>query len=130
MNSENVFLVDDDFIFKTAALILLKRAHPECDFLYLKNGLEAYNKLKSLIENEEDFPKLILLDINMPVMNGWEFLDALKECTCLDDKNLNVHMLTSSIADEDINRAKEYDFVKGYITKPFTQQDISNLKIA
>lgn len=130
MNTENLYLVDDDFIFKTAATILLKRELPELEVIYLKNGLEAYNKLKATYENEETFPKLILLDINMPVMSGWELLEELKKCPSLINKNVPIYMVTSSIATEDINRAKEYDFVKGYIIKPFTKKDIERLKIA
>lgn len=123
-----LFMIDDDAIFKKLASVILKREFPDCEIECLQNGLEAINRFKKMKEEGEEFPQFVFLDINMPVMNGWEFLDELKSYPEIIEKRMCIHMLSSSIAAEDLNKAKEYSYVHGYITKPLMREDISNLR--
>jgi CheY-like chemotaxis protein len=92
-------------------------------------GMEALQYLKSKNENKDPHPDLIFLDINMPGMNGWEFLQEYNKL----DKELQsraiIIMLTTSENPDDEAKAQTYGFVSDYITKPLTKeimQDVIN----
>ena len=121
-----VFLIDDDPIFSFTTKTLLGMSALNYDIEQYENGLEGYNALTKLAKVEE-YPDLILLDINMPVMNGWEFLDEFVEWASTGKDNINIFVLTSSIASHDLQLSKQYDFIKGYITKPLTDVDIESI---
>ena len=90
-----------------------------------KNGQEALDILEILKENDE-FPEIILLDINMPIMNGFEFLDRYIAM----EKRLEsvvVCMLTTSLADEDLVRAQKYIVLCDYIDKPLRESKINDI---
>ncbi|WP_435623969.1 response regulator [Flagellimonas sp.] len=127
MKAKKVFLVDDDFVFREAAEVLITTSGLTDKVFHFENGLEVYNRLVELSETPEHLPEIMLLDINMPVMNGWELLEELKmEKNVLRD-SIQIHILTSSIAPEDLNLSKEYEFIDGYITKPLTRADLKKL---
>ncbi|UOY09012.1 response regulator [Muricauda sp. SCSIO 64092] len=128
MGAKKLFLVDDDEIFKIAAEVLIKTHKLADEVVQMANGLEAYNALISLEHSPNDLPDVMLLDINMPVMNGWELLEELKQGPEIIRKQVQIHILTSSIAPEDLNLSKTYDFIDGYITKPLTNSDIDKVK--
>lgn len=90
----------------------------------LNSGSEA---LKYLAEKEEPRADLIFLDINMPGMNGWEFLERYKELdTDLQGRAIIV-MLTTSDNSDDIARAQKNPHVFNYITKPLTRQKMEDI---
>ncbi|WP_422858140.1 response regulator [Flagellimonas sp. S174] len=127
MKTKKVFLVDDDFIFREAAEVLITSSGLTDEVLHFENGLEAYNRLVELSETPEHLPEIMLLDINMPVMNGWELLEELRQVKSVVRDSIQIHILTSSIAPEDLNLSKEYEFINGYITKPLTRADLKKL---
>jgi CheY-like chemotaxis protein len=73
---------------------------------------------------------LILLDINMPVMNGFEFLDKLTKMKTFIKNPIEVHFLSSSINEKDISEALKNKFCTGYINKPLTKEMISKLMVS
>ncbi|MEM9647818.1 MAG: response regulator [Bacteroidota bacterium] len=127
MNEPKVFLVDDDFIFREVAEVMIKTSGLSTNVIHLEDGLQAYNKLLELSETPLELPDLMLLDINMPVMNGWELLEELKVGPSNIRNQVQIHILTSSIAPEDLNLSKTYNFINGYITKPLTDADMEKL---
>jgi CheY-like chemotaxis protein len=91
------------------------------------SGMEALDYLKSTKDSKEMVPDLILLDINMPGMNGWEFL---KEYNRLDkdlQSRVIVIMLTTSDNPDDEAKAKKFSFVSEYITKPLTKETMEDI---
>jgi len=128
MGAKKLFLVDDDDIFRLAADVLIKTYQVADEVVQLENGLEAYDALMALEHNPEELPQLIFLDINMPVMNGWELLEELKRGPAIIRNTIQIHILTSSIAPEDLNLSKTYEFIDGYITKPLTEKDLLKIK--
>ena len=109
-------MVDDDPIQNLITSQLISNQLDTQDYMVFNNGEEVLKE----IENGNR-PTVILLDINMPIMDGWEFLKNYKKFK----NKASVVLLTSSINSEDMNKSKEYDFVKGYYTKPV---DLSSKK--
>lgn len=87
------------------------------------NGLEALNHIKGLLKENKKLPKFILLDINMPVMNGWEFLDAFVALTPLYKNSKIVFNLGAKLRDSDIEKIKKMNL--NYIfTEKMMSKDI------
>jgi len=116
---KHAFLVDDDSVINminTKVITIAKLAEKVSSVTDAEVALE---KLKEIwLSNPTDFPEIIFLDINMPDMDGWEFLDALKKFPAEALARCNVVMLTSSIDLFDINKARSFRIVKDYIIKP------------
>ena len=90
--------------------------------LYL---LFAIEKLKENWNDSEILPDAILLDLNMPVMDGWQFLDEFIHLPI--KKEISIFIMTSSIDPADIEMAKKYDVIKDYIMKPITANKLDML---
>jgi CheY-like chemotaxis protein len=87
------------------------------------NGEEALQSLKGIID--QNLPSFILLDLNMPIMDGWEFLDNVQNIE--DLKNIPIFIFTSSINPVDKERSLSYANVRGYISKPLTMSVLDNI---
>ncbi len=79
---------------------------------------------QALTHLNEDTPDLIFLDLDMPLVSGWQFLDTLKT----KGIHINVIILTSSMSNQDKERARDYDTVVEFLTKPLTRNTILHLK--
>jgi CheY-like chemotaxis protein len=89
-------------------------------------GSEALDYLRS-IKDESEHPDLILLDINMPGMNGWEFLEEYERLDKRSQGKIVIIMLTTSDNIDDLERAKKWSFVSDYITKPLTKETMKEI---
>lgn len=125
---KKILLVDDDDTSNFINKLVLKGMDISGEINVSTNGEDALNYLIENCVNDSNKlgHTLILLDINMPVMNGFEFLDALKEHPELCEDDLKICMLTSSTNPEDIKRAKQYN-IHGYLDKPLTAQKIKEV---
>lgn len=114
MDKIKVLLVDDDEVDYMNVKRAFKKNNLNHNLEYQANGLDAINYLKG-VSNAEDLPQVILLDINMPKMNGHEFLEELRA----DDKlkHIVVYVLTTSSQNTDIDKAYNKQ-VSGYLVKP------------
>jgi CheY-like chemotaxis protein len=74
-------------------------------------------------------PEIIFLDIDMPLMDGFQFLDEFEKLSRETKHYCNVVMLTSSINPQDMSKSKKYDYVKKYVNKPLTQDSLSKLNV-
>jgi two-component system, chemotaxis family, chemotaxis protein CheY len=122
-----VALVDDDKIFQFTASRTIKALALTERILQFENGEEA---LKYLVENakkEENLPDYIFLDINMPFVDGWMFLQDFTGLTENLAKKICIFMVSSSIDPRDIQRAKGIPEVKQYITKPVSREKFIEL---
>lgn len=123
-------LIDDDPIF----IYGTKRLMNEIDFceeaLVYNNGQSALDGLRQRIERGEHFPEVILLDLNMPIMNGWDFLDEFCKIERTKEEDVTVYIISSSIDPRDLEKVKNYDIIHNYILKPLSPKDLETVKEA
>jgi len=116
MNETNILLIDDDDIGN----FISEKILTEMGFSNITAVTDGKQALESL--KKENCPKLVFLDINMPVMDGFAFLTrAVKEILC---KQMNVVILTSSNRKSDKNKASQFSNVVDYIEKPLNQDKV------
>lgn len=121
----NLLLVDDDVINVYLIKKIVERTGYNVITTSKANGEEAIAYLYNVIKNNETFPNLILVDINMPILNGWEFIEEYQKMNTTYKPSM--YMLSSSIFDTDIEKSKLYDTVKGFISKPLGVDYLKNL---
>ncbi|QMU30879.1 response regulator [Adhaeribacter radiodurans] len=119
-----VLIVDDDTVARFLVERILTREKISKQILTASNGEEALELLKS-ISNHESYPDLIFLDIKMPVMDGFEFLEALQH-SGLSELPIKIVLLTSSHNQHDVERAKNYS-VAAYLIKPLVGENLSTI---
>ena len=94
---------------------------------YLNPG-KALDYLKKLVKNDSSqFPNVLFLDINMPGMNGWEFMEAYDQIEEKMKANVVITMLTTSIADSDKELAMKRSDINAYENKPLTEKKLWNI---
>ena len=117
---KSVLIVDDNEIDILVASKNLEMSGQFSEIKVAKNGQEAIDMFDDITQ---ELPDYILLDINMPVMDGWEFL-SLFEGFDLFDKQPKVFMVSSSIDSADTDRARSNPFIKQFLSKPFNAQKV------
>ena len=118
-----VLIIDDDDIVTLVQGKLLQNCNVTQDPIKFKRASEAVDYLKSA---SMEHHYLLLLDINMPLMNGWEFLEEIEKMAVKD--NISVFMVTSSIDYNDKEKAKNYPKIINFIEKPITAKNCEQLK--
>ena len=124
---ECVLFIDDD---KATNFIHKFIANKTCYFQNVQiasSAREGLEYLKSAEMGENTVPNYIFLDINMPAMNGWDFLNYYEKQPLSIKEQIKIFMLSSSANTSDISKAKKYDNVTGYITKPLTEDSLSKV---
>lgn len=124
MKKMKIWIIDDDTIYQTIINKLILKSGVFSEHSTFSNGKEAITALNTILENNDSLPDIILLDINMPVMDGWEFLEEIKMINSKINKQIIIYIVSSSIAVEDRNKSKTYKEIFGYLTKPIS---INNL---
>jgi len=120
-------IVDDDPIFIFGAKRMMELSNFCNSFMIFKNGKEAIDNLKPIMQSCENIPDVILLDINMPIMDGWQFLDEFT--TIESHKQITIYIVSSSIDPMDINRVKRYESVSNYIVKPISIDTLKQISV-
>jgi CheY-like chemotaxis protein len=95
--------------------------------LQFYDGEEAINFFRERQQTPESLPELILLDINMPYMDGWQFLDEFIKIPFRGNYKRIIFIVSSSSTIEDLNKAKEYEVVSGYHVKPITKDMLEKI---
>lgn len=120
----NLLVIDDDDINVFIIKKIVEKTGYNVNMVSKANGLLAIEYLKES-QGLDSFPDLILIDINMPVLNGWEFLDNYEGLNIVE--RVDMYMLSSSVYENDIEKAKTYAKVKGFISKPLSIERLIEL---
>ncbi|HPH33031.1 MAG TPA: response regulator [Chitinophagaceae bacterium] len=122
-------LIDDDDFFLILNKDILTLTNPDTGIIQFNSAISALEWMKKTIQDhEKEWPENILLDIRMPFMNGFDFLEKLKEFPLSHIRNIKVFMMTSSLDERDYIKAQHYPFVYSYFTKPLTIEMIEEIE--
>ncbi|WKN31769.1 response regulator [Porifericola rhodea] len=126
---KQVILIDDDPINN----IIFQKLSEFVDFaeeiVSFLSAVDSLDHLQQLQQAEAPAPDMIFLDIRMPIVNGWEFLERLEAMNTNGYfDNTAIYMLTSSSEQSDINKAKNYQQVTDYIVKPLSTENLESIK--
>ncbi|HDZ05281.1 hypothetical protein LCGC14_0069220 [marine sediment metagenome] len=120
-------IIDDDPIFVYGTKRIIKEVDFAESILVYPNGQEALDGLMKMCTAKEPLPDVIFLDLNMPILNGWEFLDEFKNCQSQRSKSITIYIISSSVDPRDLERVKDYNQVDTYILKPITPDDLAKI---
>jgi len=125
MEPIKLFLIDDDKIFLFLAIKTIDSVGYVTQAQVFHDGLAALDSLKSIAGKTELLPDIIFLDLNMPVMDGWEFLNEYLSLNM--EKHIPIYLVSSSISPYDVERAESIPVVTDFITKPLTKEKVVGL---
>jgi CheY-like chemotaxis protein len=120
---KNILVVEDDKSSAFLLQLLLRELELVEVISFAVNGQEALNYLKRIKDNGGSYPEYIFLDLNMPIMDGFEFLEKYRQAGFADDAPTQVIVLSSSMHRKDQQRAKELG-VNHYLTKPISEEEV------
>ncbi|MFC2124892.1 response regulator [Bacteroidota bacterium] len=129
---KNVMLIDDNEIDNLINQKMIESSGITIN-VYIhtgaKSAIEFLKNLEKLAElSDEVLPDIIFLDIDMPLMDGFQFLDEFEKLTAKTKDKCKIVMLTSSINPQDLDKSKDYIYVKRYLNKPLSHENLISLK--
>lgn len=122
-----ISIVDDDSVYQFTMQVYAETLNISDKMMYFNHGEEAIAYLNKNIGNENKLPDLILLDMNMPVMDGWQFIEEFFSLELNISKKIVIYMISSSVREEDIQRAKSLSLLSGYLIKPVERENLQQL---
>jgi CheY-like chemotaxis protein len=122
-----VAIIDDDKIFQLTASKTILASQVTDRILQFENGEDALLFLKNNLSNPAVLPDYIFLDINMPFVDGWMFLEDYAKLKSDLSKIVTIYMVSSSIDPRDIARAKNNSNIADYVVKPVTSDKFAAL---
>ena len=124
---KNLFLVDDDEIFAFLTKRTIEETHLVDQIKIFSNGQDAIDFLEKAAGNKDLLPEVILLDIHMPILDGWGFLEEFILLQPSIGKKITIYVVSTSISPFDLERAKDISEVSDYIIKPITKTGLINI---
>ena len=107
---DHICLIDDDHIFVYGAKRLMREMDFYQDLSVFSNGQEALDHFTGQVKNGDVLPSLIFLDLNMPIMNGWEFLEAFLNIPGIEPKGISIYIMSSSVDPRDLEKIQSHSF--------------------
>jgi CheY-like chemotaxis protein len=123
-----VYLIDDDPTFNFITKLLLKKISFADEIIDFMDASEALARLQNTASDPQVMPDLIFLDLNMPGMDGWDFLDVYKTLPATFLQQCKLYILTSSIDPSDKSKSLSYQCVTDFITKPLGLDRVTKIK--
>jgi len=130
---DSILCVDDDAITLMLCKMVIKKAAFTNEIITATNGEEALNYIKTLKEANSNGtlkkePQLIFLDLNMPVMGGWEFLESFSSPEYSEYNHIKVIILSSTVDPTDLENSKKYPMVIDFLSKPISKEMLEYVK--
>jgi CheY-like chemotaxis protein len=123
-----IIIIDDDPISSKIAALSIKKGIPEEQCIIFNNPEIALKDIEELKIAQPHLNPLLLIDINMPEMTGWEFIEALNILIPESENRYLGMILSSSVDPADIDKAKSYQRIIQFLTKPFTLETTQLLR--
>lgn len=122
-------IIDDDDMYVSLVKKIIEAKNLCQNLMVFQNGKAALSYFEAILSNldQKSIPEIIFLDLNMPVMDGWEFLDNFTRIKNKLGKAITLYVVSSSINPIDIERAKSINSVKDYLIKPVTIDDLETI---
>ncbi|MEP2056273.1 MAG: response regulator [Maribacter litoralis] len=128
MNTKpNILLVDDDELYLYLMEKTIHQLSKELVVSTFTDGEQAVEYIAECTKQNLDLPEVIFLDINMPFLDGWGFLNEFKKLKPKIINNINIYMVSSSMRDSDIKRASNFEELTGYVVKPVNKIQLSEI---
>ena len=125
---KTAWIIDDEEMSIFCTENILRTNKFSSEIRCFTNARKALAELEILVESNA-FPDFILLDLNMPVLDGWGFLHAYRQFPEEIKEKCSIYILSSSVDENDINRSKMHSEVCNFLTKPLYQADLETLKV-
>lgn len=126
-NVKKVAVIDDDQVFQLIIKKQIEMNKFDCEILSFYNGQEAFDFFKENESNDEALPELVMLDVNMPVKNGWDFLEDYQTLSASMRAKIKLYMVTSSVIQSDIDKANDNENIISFVSKPITNEKLSEV---
>ncbi|MCK0157273.1 response regulator [Cellulophaga sp. F20128] len=126
-NPINICIVDDDDIYQFTIIKTLKSFNLPKNIIAFADGEEALNFMLDNLGEDAKLPDVIFLDINMPIMDGFQFMDEYIKIKPKVGKPITIYMVSSSVDPVDIERAKNISAISDYIIKPIRQGQLKTI---
>lgn len=122
-----IAVIDDDDVFQLIIRKQIEMNNFNYEILTFPNGEEAISYLTQNIDNSDHLPHIIMLDVNMPIKDGWEFLEEYKLLKDGVRREINLYMVTSSVIQSDIDKASRDKNILAFISKPISNQRLEEM---
>lgn len=119
---KDILIIDDDPVYRLLVNIMVKEIDSSLQIIECEDGSVGLSKLTSLQNSKHQV--IILLDINMPTLNGWEFLEKIEEMPSNELPEFKLFMVSSSIDQSDKERSKAYKSISSFYHKPLKREDL------
>lgn len=120
--NKTIFIIDDDPILRLIIQRMFGKIDNSLVFIPCENGKIGVEKLKEFLKSSSEC--VILLDLNMPVLDGWGFLDEMQASQLNTYKKIRLYILSSSTDKSDLEKSQQYAFVRKFYHKPLNTDDI------
>lgn len=126
-NLYNICVIDDDNIYQYTISKTLKFYDLANEIMVFSDGEEALDFFISNIDHSENLPDIILLDINMPIMDGFQFMEEYIKIKPRVGKKIVIYMVSSSVDSQDLERSKNISCISDYIIKPIEHEKLISI---
>src|SRR3954466_8644284 len=119
-----ICVIDDNDVYECVMKNSISKLNPNIKILAYLNGEEGIKSIKNMIDKNQPLPDVILLDINMPIMDGWEFMNEFIKIKSKLPRVIPIYLTTSSLDASDIDKAKKYEDITGFLSKPIDRHTL------
>jgi CheY-like chemotaxis protein len=124
---KTIMIIDDDDVFVYLIKKAIGKINGDGQIEVFDNGLDSINYIKENSANPDLLPEIILLDLSMPIMDGWQFLEEYAALEPKIEKKITIYVVSSSISPEDLKKAKSINVVSDFLVKPIAKEKLMEI---